>query len=1029
MKTATDTSDMRSQPQDQLYVSFGKNPKKIDSRLLAFTMPDNSPEEIVKGFTVAWTKPALRLLLELKDAARSEENATIKNLPYKSLRGMMKVNFETLARLESNLGLFHQRDDSSPPFAYLTETSNKEIQKRLRALLNDWLTGFLTPFIQRNSFPEESLSRLIDLWEENKLLTISSFETQVLPWSQNPATGTARPKNSTKVSAYTALADYATRYIAGHEVFPGLGPMQRIIHSSGGMTSGQAELITRPIDVTDTGIFSLVLTLEVITFPSIHQPFLKMNVSKRRWLNHLEDPSYFNRNNINGYVFSREHPDRIFGFQVTARREGSQWRWESDKDFEILRRYLELPMRPFSGQEIASGQANTDKYRCLLTYRNGLTENSEIKAGVPEIDKLDAFEALTEILNSAGIYPFKDYKSISAKHSRDKAGSRMINLPTLMSAIVEIIHSDNTDFTPNYLSTVEDSQLDELLRQNFGIRLSEVRGGRKKLNYSKKSSDQVDELLALTQENRNALNRMYLDEHQLLIIFYGDELAIEKDLLEVLVKVLWGDDIEILSSRLPLDTHGAKATLPGNELKARERSQQRIEAWQSTTQQIKNQGKRVSCLILARKFYPNSSTGKPMSDDRINKAATRQALASMANSSVQFLLPMQKARTTGSLNLQDFFLRAQASFKDLFSAHSGRIDGVKVKIDDHLEDIPEENRPKQVIGITIVRKQGGRAKGKIGKTFLAIAIRIDVETGNCELRCAYEKANTVEISPWSCFADALSLLSQISPVKLADERSVQRTRFARFVEKVVTEAVDADKQPLVLIDSSNCAGLWSWLTDQNINTNQIDIGTSESMQHTWKGARIVRIRQGLSPGLIDKTERQLGASNPDDKRTKDMIKSLQPDLIIPCASSSANLLRFTTDEKTGCVPYLSVRNDDINRERRGQSCYRNTQKLTEAKNGQGESVLNAAGSKLHQIENSLPNIGQWPTPNPLEIVVALRQLNDDPDKIAALVESLRYGFGHYSESTALPAPLFFERVVRDYISEFSFEESDENDAE
>ncbi|HEY9701109.1 MAG TPA: RNaseH domain-containing protein, partial [Allocoleopsis sp.] len=49
----------------------------------------------------------------------------------------------------------------------------------------------------------------------------------------------------------------------------------------------------------------------------------------------------------------------------------------------------------------------------------------------------------------------------------------------------------------------------------------------------------------------------------------------------------------------------------------------------------------------------------------------------------------------------------------------------------------------------------------------------------------------------------------------------------------------------------------------------------------------------------------------------------------------------------------------------------------------------------------------------------------NPDDLAIFVESLRYGFGHYKEWSTLPAPLFFERVVRDYISEFSI--TDEED--
>ncbi len=56
--------------------------------------------------------------------------------------------------------------------------------------------------------------------------------------------------------------------------------------------------------------------------------------------------------------------------------------------------------------------------------------------------------------------------------------------------------------------------------------------------------------------------------------------------------------------------------------------------------------------------------------------------------------------------------------------------------------------------------------------------------------------------------------------------------------------------------------------------------------------------------------------------------------------------------------------------------------------------------------------------------VTLRQEGDNPDRLAALVESLRCGFGHYSGWTALPALLFFERVVRDYISAFAIEDEE-----
>jgi hypothetical protein len=57
----------------------------------------------------------------------------------------------------------------------------------------------------------------------------------------------------------------------------------------------------------------------------------------------------------------------------------------------------------------------------------------------------------------------------------------------------------------------------------------------------------------------------------------------------------------------------------------------------------------------------------------------------------------------------------------------------------------------------------------------------------------------------------------------------------------------------------------------------------------------------------------------------------------------------------------------------------------------------------------------------------LRQKQDDPDQVALLVEALRHVVGHYGEWTTLPAPLFFERVVRDYVSGFVLDDRDESE--
>ncbi|WP_163435785.1 RNaseH domain-containing protein, partial [Escherichia coli] len=54
----------------------------------------------------------------------------------------------------------------------------------------------------------------------------------------------------------------------------------------------------------------------------------------------------------------------------------------------------------------------------------------------------------------------------------------------------------------------------------------------------------------------------------------------------------------------------------------------------------------------------------------------------------------------------------------------------------------------------------------------------------------------------------------------------------------------------------------------------------------------------------------------------------------------------------------------------------------------------------------------------IEIAVMHRVGGDDPDAIASLITKLRSGYGHTASSTSLPAPLFFEAKLRDYVPSF-----------
>ena len=85
---------------------------------------------------------------------------------------------------------------------------------------------------------------------------------------------------------------------------------------------------------------------------------------------------------------------------------------------------------------------------------------------------------------------------------------------------------------------------------------------------------------------------------------------------------------------------------------------------------------------------------------------------------------------------------------------------------------------------------------------------------------------------------------------LAREDRNRKVRFMRFVDEVISGAVEDEARPLVLIDLTNSARLWPWLTDQQSYPSKIDINERQWVQEDWAGARIVRVRQDLAPDLL-----------------------------------------------------------------------------------------------------------------------------------------------------------------------------------
>mgnify|MGYP000883533593 CR=1 FL=1 len=1033
-----------SQPtaEQPLFRKLKAPPKKLIT--LAFTVPDSIPQRQVHGTCLVWTREAMAAFAAIYSAAREVDTEYLKNFPFAFLRGSIEVQVLSAIRLKSDMGLSKgnlagfskQGARELEPFAYLESTSEQTLHRILQPLLNDWIINNLIPkYAEPGKVDRRLTDRVIDLANSKNLIHCHAFASTALPWPWERKTGTTR---SADPLAFQALTDLAARALAGQELFGGLGPMRRLISASG--RPNCSELVTAPVKIGEHGRLSLVVSLSVETMPSLHQPLLVMDVSKRRWLESIDEDA-FDRSQIGGTVFSDAHPDRAFRFALQRRRGPNGYRWTLDNAYEAIRRTLGLPLHVNDAASLLRGEGNTQTASVRLSYRPGISdEQHAIQAGVPERDKLEAFEEATKLFREFGLQPFEGARRINTSHSTDhQAAARMIEAPTLLGALLEMAKespNDDSRFTPDYLKTLSPERIAELVLEEFKLNLSQIAQADRLLGASRKGQA-AQHALALEQIiefNREALHRVYGESLPALVLFHEDGPKAESDILlfKAAVKLLWGD-LEIVCNRLPKGTHGPESSLDsklpnGKRAPAADRSQRRVEAWKGVTDQLRRSDKRHACLIMARAYYEDATgTSGGKYDDRVNKPSTRRALAS-AGCTVQFLLPPQQ--TKKGVKLADFLMRLQAAMKDLLWAHQGRIDTLPSAVEDCFPN--PDRRPREIIGITIVRKESGRLYSN-DPSFLPIAVRLDVATGRCDLRFAYEtQSGGYTSSRWEQLSDALAQIARLSPVKFAEDPRERKTRFMRFVGEVISESVDDGAQPVVLVDSSNVVNLWPWLADKSITTDEISIGEKQWMQTVWAEARIIRIRHGLAPYLVEDKREALAETWMEDTRSSDQI---EPDRSLWVSTSpGSGLFRIQSGADSGCVTYLSVGQKTLHQQKRGVSCYRETMLLGKpkiVKDGRrvaAPKAVNAAGCDTHRLVRYAPHIGQWPSPQPLEIVVTLRQQDDEPDRLAEFVERLRYGFGHYREWTKLPAPLFFERVVRDYISQFDIDDAEAPEA-
>jgi hypothetical protein len=845
-----------------------------------------------------------------------------------------------------------------------TQTDAEICHSEINEAVLGWLINDVSKYAHSEA-TERSVEQLKHLARTR--LAVETTPRITNPYQWNVSLGkTAKP---TAPSSYPDLADYVVRQLEGKMIFPQLPNLRRIV--SGQLDQNQAELMTEPIALGRGGRFSLVVRVRVFTYPGRPFPVISIEFSRRIWTSGLKDKSSVQT--ISAYALP-EDSSRAFRFTLRkVKGEDGIWSYQPDADFAPIER------RYFQGAKLTTNKIlkeghRLSKCKLLVVLKHGVGERSEAKSGVPDLDKMDGFQNMVTALGEIDLQPWQGL------------------------TLIETSTRPTKDRDQHWSKRDSEKELDRKKYQDW------------------------------LKEAQDSIRACYAGEHHLIIAVQPDfDVESDAKLAEAHLKEILQRSVN--TTRIPLSSkvHGPRNTLPGNELKRpAERAAMRIAEWSNFIEIVKQHvlrtGRKIDgVLVIAREWYPGN-----LHDDSVNKRAARIALAEGLGVPVQYLRPREefreeaerkpkrgKPKTSMQINdeiEQGFENRLMIAWLDLAYKSLGRVRPGKLLAEANIVyDTPDlfGAYPDHILALGVVRRNKSRFIAN-ERSFLPYAIELDVETGVCSASFAYEHPETRKLV-WS---DALPLphalvkLASLGPIQLTsareDRKKVLEDRSQTFFKDRLADFGRRSLRPLIIVDADTSRSVWPWLKDEVIDPENVHLAGGFNAQAAWHHARLVRVRTDNSPKVLWDGE----YSGPTED-TGEVVRYHAPNW------AEAELFKLKDTVKTSV--YLSFGSAIRTRLTKGKSSYREISGI-KMKVIAGKQTFEAAAMERHS--------DAWATPSGLEIFV-VRSGSDTPDQIARLVEWLRQCYAHFGDWTVKPAPLYFERVLKEYLADYDLED-DEN---
>lgn len=896
--------------------------------------------------SVAWTPELLGILRQINESAseRAKQRAKRRpveededeegealpeqafvNLPYADLRARMQLRIRDWIWMNDNLGVRNIPKDlkEASPWAYLESGDAQSHAAAIRDVFAEWLEGPLAHFSESRSAHVMGIAALRMLNLENRVVQITSARVQLFPWGAPTKRGTP--------GVFELTAGVLAKHLAGREIFPGLGPVVRVL---GGAMTNQAEIMTRPHEAAG-GRFSLVCELSLQTLPGADRPLVHLKFSRRRWATSFEE-KYLASRTIGGFVLPHAaRPMDAFRFTVSFKKELKAW--TTDLGYEQLEHHLGL--LPDYRDAMVGQYPATDEASVLLMYKAKVTvaKKSRLEAGVPLADQAAGFQGVTDSLGELGFRAFEDIAEV------DVSSTAAPTLAVLKAELMLAKLMDREGQTTGETMSIDDAVLsatDSPASYWFPTGTPKVRAG-----------DQRDDKLdpkAVSAAIRTLIGDTGFaadDERRTLYVL--TQSAADLRWIKDTVDIMFAGAIKVVSAPLPAGTHGAQPMLPlANERKKRPRFDARTQAW-SRFAATSGIPPRSMVLIEAAMFY--TVDGATRKDDTVNKLAARKALAAELGCTVQYLLPFDGGK------LEEFLLRVQAAVLDLVFGHAGTVWGLKQAC---TVCFPATTAaPKWVGAITSIVvfdewKQIQR---------VMVSTRLECASGTAWVRFAHQDAEPV-VTGWMRFDEGARYLASR---RLAAPKSVddQRALMADLTIATLDDLAALDANAAIFIDATRSARWARWLTDVALRSSANEVAKGIHLSDRWPGLRVFRIR-ALAPTVGQEKKRWLGDA--------DDLQQVTTWTITP------HLLRVGGTP----VPTFWSIAKPTGHFKRGASCYRDLPLPNTKKTPDRPGLIAMAPARPDE---------QHATPQAVEVVILQAQSGDDVAQLATFAHRLRGG--------------------------------------